>query len=102
MFWLKLYIDLTFMKLHVENKKELEAVILKLLKSRKTGASICPSEAARAVFEKDWREQMPQVRAVANEMVAQNQIEIFQKGVVVDPVTVKGPIRLRICENQNQ
>lgn len=89
------------MKLHVENKKKLEAVILELLKTRKTGASICPSEAARAVFEDGWREQMSQVRAVANEMVAQGQIEICQKGVAVDPDTVKGPIRLRICEDQN-
>jgi hypothetical protein len=73
----------------------LEAAILRLLEARKPGTSICPSEAARAVFDEDWREQMQQVRSVANEMARRNQIEICQKGVAVDPVTAKGPIRLR-------
>ena len=90
------------MKLHIEHKKKLESAILELLKTRKPGASICPGEAARAVFEKDWREQMPQVRAVANEMFEQSQIEICQKGVAVDPATAKGPIRLRTCGDQSQ
>ena len=84
---------------HIKTGKrsELKSAILKLLKTRRTGASICPSEAARVVFKEDWREQMPQVRIVASEMVSQNQIEICQKGVAVNPATIKGPIRLRIC-----
>jgi hypothetical protein len=77
----------------------MEAAILKLLKARKPGASICPSEAARALFGTGWREQMPQIRAVVNEMAKQSRIEICQKGFVVDPVTVKGPICLRILGN---
>ena len=83
-------------------RSELKSAILELLKTRKPGASICPSEVAREVFEEDWRKQMPQVRTVASEMVAQNQIEICQKGVAVNPATVKGPIRLRICGDQSQ
>ena len=79
---------------NVENK--LESAIEGLLKSRKPEASICPSEAARNVFGEDWREQMPKVREVANSMAKQNQIEICQKGIVVDPANARGPIRLRI------
>ncbi len=78
-----------------DKHNSLEAAILRLLESRRPGASICPSEAARAVFDEDWRGQMPQVRSVANEMSRRNQIEICQKGIAVDPATAKGPIRLR-------
>lgn len=79
----------------------MESIILKLLSLRK-GASICPSEAARLAFEEDWSDQMPAIRKVASKMAKQNQIEICQKGIVVDPDTVKGPIRLRIPQNSNR
>ena len=79
----------------------LKAAILELLKARKPLASICPSEAVRMVFREDWREQMPQVRKVANEMAEQGQIEICQRGTVVDPTTAKGPIRLRIPKSSS-
>ena len=87
---------------HIEKRDSLEAAILELLNDRKPGASICPSEAARAVFDNDWREQMPQVRSVANEMARQSQIEICQKGIAVYPATAKGPIRLRIHRDQSK
>ena len=74
--------------------KELEATIHRLIDSRQ-GASICPSEAARAVFDENWCERMPEVRKVARKMAASGQVEICQKGIVVDPATVKGPIRIR-------
>lgn len=74
----------------------LRATILELLKTRNPGTSICPSEAARAVFNENWREQMPLIREVASEMVTSGEIEICQKGLVVDPTVAKGPIRLRM------
>ena len=80
----------------------LETAILELLNNRKQGASICPSEVARAVFGKSWREQMPNVRSVANDMTKKKQIEICQKGVVINPATAKGPIRLRIYRDQSK
>ena len=80
-------------------ENELKSAIQELLKSRNTEASICPSEAARVVFGKYWRAQMTKVREVANNMAKHNQIEICQKGAVVDPETAKGPIRLRIPRN---
>ncbi|MFK7897762.1 MAG: DUF3253 domain-containing protein [Myxococcota bacterium] len=70
----------------------LEAAIReRLAQSRGT---ICPSEAARAVFPGAWRERMNQTRAVARKMAARNEILFTQKGREVDPGTARGPIRL--------
>lgn len=74
----------------------LEETILKLLDQRANNATICPSEAARLVFpETEWRDHMERTRQAARRLVATDQIEILQKGRVVDPSTAKGPIRLR-------
>ena len=45
----------------------------------------------------DWRPLMPTVRAVAKQLAEKSQIEVTQKGKVVDIDAVKGPIRLRLC-----
>jgi hypothetical protein len=71
----------------------LEATILELLATR-TG-TICPSDAARAVAPEGWRELMEPARAAARRLVAKGQVQITQGGHVVDPSTVKGPIRIR-------
>ncbi|MEM7790708.1 MAG: DUF3253 domain-containing protein, partial [Verrucomicrobiota bacterium] len=61
------------------------------------GASICPSEPARAIYATaDWREKMGLIRDVASEMVIAGELEMTQKGHVVDPQNSKGPIRLRL------
>lgn len=73
----------------------LEAAIVELLQSRAQDASICPSEAARAVGGADWRELMEPARRAARRLVAARTVEITQKGRVVDPSTAKGPIRIR-------
>jgi hypothetical protein len=80
-----------------DQDRALEAMILALLDRRAGGATICPSEAARAMtnVEADWRALMEPARAAARRLVAQEQIEITQGGKVVDPSTAKGPIRLR-------
>lgn len=76
--------------------RELEQTILALLAERSAGSTICPSEAARAVFPGEtWREEMERTRAAARRLVASGQIVITQQGRVVDPSTAKGPIRLR-------
>lgn len=75
---------------------DLESAILTLLDQRAKTATICPSEAARSVFGEDhWRDQMERTRRAARRLVDQGQIDILQKGHVVDPSTAKGPIRLR-------
>lgn len=75
--------------------RRLEAAILDLLSKRAGDATICPSEAARAVFPDAWRERMEDARQAARRLVAAGEIEITQGGRVVDPSTAKGPVRLR-------
>lgn len=78
--------------------RELEAAVLRLLEGRARSATICPSEAARAVGgddEDDWRPLMEPARSAARRLVAAGEVEIVQKGQVVDPSTAKGPIRVR-------
>ncbi|CAA9288102.1 MAG: Uncharacterized protein RSP_6119 [uncultured Corynebacteriales bacterium] len=74
---------------------ELERTVLALLAGRRAGATICPSEAARAVGGAGWRELMEPARAAARRLVAAGEVEITQGGRVVDPSTAKGPIRVR-------
>ena len=81
--------------------RQLEASILELLDRRAGGATICPSEAARAVAgsgpndAEAWRELMEPARAAARRLVVAGDVEITQGGSVVDPSTAKGPIRIR-------
>jgi hypothetical protein len=74
---------------------DLGRAILELLDGRRA-ASICPSEAARAVGGDDWRPLMEPARRAARRLVAEGAIEITQGGRVVDPSAAKGPIRLRL------
>ena len=74
----------------------LETAILDLLRARKGGASICPSEAARAVDDGDWRSLMEDARMAARRLVTTGDVEITQGGRVVDPSTCRGPIRIRL------
>jgi len=78
-----------------EADRSMEEAIIGLLSKRAAGATICPSEAARAAFPDDWRERMEDARRAARRLVAAGRIEILQGGRVVDPSTAKGPIRLR-------
>jgi hypothetical protein len=74
--------------------RALEAAILALLGQRAATATICPSEAARAVAE-DWEPLMERARMAARRLVAAGAVLITQRGAVVDPSTAKGPIRVR-------
>ncbi len=73
----------------------LSETILELLNARAAGATICPSEAARAVGGDEWRDLMEPARRAARRLVADGEVEITQRGAVVDPSTAKGPIRIR-------
>lgn len=74
----------------------LEVLILELLARRAGGATVCPSEVARAVGDGDWRVRMEPVREAARRLVARGVLDIVQGGRVVDPSTARGPIRLRL------
>ncbi len=75
--------------------RALEAAILDVLDRRAASATICPSEAARAVDPDGWRELMEPARSAARRLVADGQVVITQGGRAVDPSTANGPIRVR-------
>ncbi len=73
--------------------------LLRLLEARRTTATICPSEAARAValdLKCEWRDLMRPVRHVAGRLVEQGVIDIVQHGRRVEIGDARGPIRLRL------
>jgi hypothetical protein len=82
----------------IQTLTALQNAIFKLLASRQPNATICPSDAARAVYPQpdQWRAAMPAVRAVAAQLVAKGQLEVTQGGKVVDIRSAKGPVRLRL------
>ncbi len=76
----------------------MEAAIRDLLDDRPRTATICPSEAARRVAGEDedaWRPLMEPARRAARRMVADGEVELLQRGRVVDPSTFNGPVRIR-------
>ncbi|MGY1811489.1 DUF3253 domain-containing protein [Blastococcus sp. SYSU D00820] len=74
---------------------ELERLIGVLLDQRRPGASICPSEAARALDADGWRALMPDARAAAGRLAVTGAVEVIQGGEVVDVATARGPVRIR-------
>ena len=75
--------------------ERLERAIGALLDDRRPGATICPSEAARAVDADAWRALMPAARAAAGRLAGAGAVEVTQGGEVVDVTTARGPVRIR-------
>ena len=73
---------------------DIERTIAGLLARRPPDATMCPSEAARALAG-DWRALMEPVRRQAFAMADEGRLEVTQRGEVVDGRTARGPIRLR-------
>ncbi|MFD6279066.1 DUF3253 domain-containing protein [Streptomyces sp. NPDC060209] len=81
-----------------QTERRLERAILELLERRGPTATICPSDAARAVYEGDddgWRALMEPARRAARRLVTAGEVEITQAGHVVEPAEARGPIRIR-------
>jgi hypothetical protein len=75
----------------------LRAAILALAGRRGPDSSICPSDAARAIGGGSWRELMEDSRSTALALARDGDVEITQRGQVVDPGHLpRGPIRIRI------
>ncbi|HEY4794012.1 MAG TPA: DUF3253 domain-containing protein [Mycobacterium sp.] len=75
----------------------LRAAILALTQHRGPNSSICPSDAARAVGGHDWRDLTAQSRSIAFTLARDGDVEITQRGAVVDPEQPsRGPIRIRV------
>ncbi|MEU7408907.1 DUF3253 domain-containing protein [Streptomyces sp. NPDC042638] len=81
-----------------DGDRSLEDAILDLLDRRAPGASVCPSDVARAVHrsaDEGWRELMEPVRRAAARLAAEGRVEITQHGDPVDPARARGPVRIR-------
>ncbi|MFE7094728.1 DUF3253 domain-containing protein [Streptomyces erythrochromogenes] len=78
--------------------RRLEQAIVTLLEQRGPTATICPSDAARAVYAGDgdgWRDLMEPARRAARRLVTAGEVEITQGGRTVDPAGARGPVRIR-------
>jgi hypothetical protein len=73
--------------------REIKSCLLTLADERGTDKTFCPSEAARRLDPDDWREHMPQIRAVATRLVKAGKLRCTQRGAEVDPATARGPLR---------
>ena len=73
---------------------KIETEILRLVSECGPDKSISPSDVAR-VMSLEWRQKLSAVRRAATRLAAAGRIEILRKGKKVDPVDVKGVIRLR-------
>ncbi|MEU3828197.1 DUF3253 domain-containing protein [Streptomyces sp. SID486] len=81
-----------------DGERSLEDAILDLLDRRAPGASVCPSDVARAVHgsgDEGWRELMEPVRRAAARLAAEGRVEVTQHGDAVDPARARGPVRIR-------
>ena len=60
------------------------AAVIALLAERRSGESICPSEAARSIAAEasgaDWRAAMPIIHAAVDQLVDQHRISLSWKG----------------------
>lgn len=63
---------------------EARSAVLALLAQRAAGATICPSEVARAIAvaadAKEWRREMPAVHAAIDAMVEEGQVRLSWQG----------------------
>jgi len=76
--------------------EEVARAIDALLSARAAGASICPSDVARALWPDHWRAQMATVREVATVQMQAGLLLITQRGQAVDlSLPLRGAIRLR-------
>ena len=78
----------------------------RLLSTRDYPKTICPSEVARALSSSelsslnvpDWRATMDPIRQLVWELREAGEVEVLQKGEIVDVERledIKGPIRVR-------
>ena len=80
----------------MSEQESIVQVILQAARERGPFKSTCPSEVARKLFPKDWRDHMDAVRDAAIALHKQGKVKLMQKGKVIDPDHIKGPIRIQI------
>jgi hypothetical protein len=74
----------------------IETMIFALLAKRQEGATLCPSDVARALATdaSQWRSLMPLIRRVAQHLARQGRLHVTRRGAEVDATSRGGPIRL--------
>ena len=79
-----------------KTQKDIAALHRQFADQRGTGKTYCPSEVARALAPEHWRDYMDTVREVADQLVANGELAVFQKGELIQEkaTEAKGPIRL--------
>jgi hypothetical protein len=77
-------------------RPRIEAATRALLRHRGPEKTICPSDVARIVGGDAWRKRMQVVRDTTLALVESGELEVRQKGKVVAPVQLRGPIRLAL------
>ncbi|QQL50485.1 DUF3253 domain-containing protein [Mucilaginibacter ginkgonis] len=82
----------------MRNQDQISNTIVSMATERGVDKTICPSDVVRALFYKDWRRYMPEVRAAAIELQHAGKVVITQKGEMIDTDHIKGPIRIRIVK----
>jgi len=76
-------------------QERLTAAVRTLAGHRSPDRTICPSDAARAVGGDRWRSLMQPTREVARRLARAGQVQITQRGSVLDPEREwRGPIRI--------
>lgn len=75
--------------------KDYKSQIMSLLAQRGPEKTICPSELLEGE-DKQNKALMEEVRESARQLALRGEIEITQKGEVLDPSAIKGPIRLKL------
>lgn len=78
-----------------KNDFDFKEAILALLNQRGPLKTICPSEVLPPELKQD-KVMMEHVRRSARLLASESKIEITQSGKVVDPLSFKGPIRLKL------
>lgn len=76
----------------------IEDLVLRLVRERGAGKTICPTEAAKAAAEQrgedDWQSRLPGVRDAAVRLATRGAAAIYRKGKPVDPDDFKGVYRI--------
>lgn len=79
-----------------QQDQELENMIQTLLAKRPRGGSITDTEAARALSTDGSVDLSEPARRAARRLVASGEVELVQRGRVVDPSTAKGSFSIRL------
>lgn len=78
-----------------EQDRRLESTIRQLLAGRGRGATITDADVVSAAAISEGPDQCEAARRAVRRLVAAGEVEIVQRGRVLDPSTAKGPLSIR-------